>query len=99
MPIEVTLNRKKDFVSNHKNHAEEVMFATDPAGSLEVEMNGWPCVNEGRHDCHGLFVNKSAGRTITVTITEDHGGYAASHGQAFGSTGTITYADGNVTYS
>ena len=48
---------------------------------------------------HRLFTNRSAGRTITVTVAGDHGGYAKNHGKNFGDTGTITYARGVVTYT
>src|SRR5437868_14307273 len=100
MPISVTVNRKT-YESTNKKHAEEVMFESGKhnGGDLAVEMDGWPCTGERGHDCHRLFTNRSAGRTITVTVAGDHGGYAKNHGKNFGDTGTITYARGVVTYA
>jgi hypothetical protein len=92
MAIEISIG-KKTYVSDKKRHAEEVMFA-DPkhkTGDLEVEMNGWPCTGERGHDCHALFKEQSRGRTITLTITDDHAGYAANHGKRFGAGGKIIY--------
>ena len=69
MPISVTVNRKT-YESTNKKHAEEVMFESGKhnGGDLAVEMDGWPCTGERGHDCHRLFTNRSAGRTITVTV-------------------------------
>jgi len=93
--VEATIG-KNTFASTKSKHAEELLFS-DPnnlEGNLVIEMNAWPCVGEGFHNCHNLFLTQSKGRTITVHITEDHAGYAADHGLEFGSTGTITYRDG-----
>ncbi|WP_437985447.1 hypothetical protein [Sorangium sp. So ce117] len=98
MPISVTV-KGKTYESDGHYHAEEVMFASvKRQGNLDVEMNGWPCTGERHHDCHQLFLDQSANRTITVTITGDHAGYAANHGRKFGDKGTITYAAGVATY-
>ncbi len=95
MPITATVGRR-EYQSTDRYHAEEVMFSSGryDAGDFEVEMNGWPCTGERHHNCHELFIRKSAGRTITVIVEADHGGYAANHGLRFGSTGQIVYADG-----
>ena len=53
----------------------------------------------GRHNCHDLFKRRSAGRTITLTIVGDSGGYAVNHEDKAEGDNTITYADGEVTYS
>ncbi len=98
MPITVSVG-SREYDSTNRKHAEEVMFESGRhRGSIEVEMNGWPCTGERGHNCHDLFIRQSAGRKITVTVTDDHGGYAANHGFAFGHTGTIVYDDGNVSY-
>lgn len=99
MPITVSVG-KKEFVSDTKKHAEENLFAVRKyaQGDLDVEMNGWPCTGERGHDCHALFISESQGRTITVTVTDDHGGYARNHDKVFGATGTIVYKHGKVTY-
>jgi hypothetical protein len=99
MPIKIAVG-KREYESTNKNHAEEVMFASGKhnAGNFTVEMDGWPCTGERGHNCHRIFILRSAGRTITVEVTGDHGGYAKNHGRDFGSTGTITYANGAVTY-
>lgn len=101
MPVQITANGKKSYEGNDRNHAEEVMFNSGKydSGTLNVEMDAWPCTGERGHNCHALFIRKSAGRKITLTITSDHGGYAANHGKTMGSTGTITYDNGSVTYS
>lgn len=95
MAVEATIG-KKTFASTKSNHAEELLFSdsNNLEGDLVIEMNAWPCVGEGFHNCHKLFLTQSKGRIITVHITEDHAGYAADHGLEFGSTGTITYQDG-----
>lgn len=98
MPITITV-KGKDYESTKKNHAEEVLFGSGKhKGDFEAEMDGWPCTGERGHDCHALFIKESAGRTITLTISGDHGGYAANHGFDFGHTGTITYDNGVATY-
>lgn len=99
MPVTVCVG-KKSFDSDNRKHAEENMFAVAKYqnGDLEVEMNGWPCTGERNHDCHALFIEQSRGRTITVTITDDHGGYARNHDKIFGATGTIIYQRGTVAY-
>lgn len=100
MPVNVTAN-KKTYASTKKNHAEELMFAItkNTSGNLDVSMDGWPCTGERGHNCHQLFKDQSAGRTITVSIGADHAGYARNHGKAFGATGTITYTNGAAVYS
>ncbi|MGJ8666986.1 MAG: hypothetical protein ACSHW7_11500 [Patiriisocius sp.] len=100
MPVEATVG-KKTYPSNNNNHAEEVMFNTGKyeTGDFTVELDAWPCVDEGFHNCHQKFIDKSHGRTITVIVNDDHGGYAKNHGFDFGAMGTITYDRGNVTYS
>jgi len=100
MPVEASVGRRA-YPSTKKNHSEELLFASNRynAGDLEVEMNAWPCTGERGHNCHELFRRNSAGRTITVTVTEDHGGYAANHGKPMGTIGTITYTNGVVAYS
>lgn len=100
MPVSVTVG-KKEYEGTKSNHAEEVMFNSGrhDTGNLTIEMNAWPCTGERHHNCHNLFLQKSNGRTITVVVNEDHGGYAKNHGQHFGAKGTITYANGVATYS
>lgn len=96
MPVEVTLGRNT-YAGDNKLHAEEVMFNSGkfPAqGNVNVSMNAWPCTGERHHNCHQRFIERSAGRTITISITGDHAGYAANHGKPFGATGTITYTNG-----
>ena len=99
MPVEATVGRRT-YPSTDRNHAEEVMFSSGRhnTGNLAVDLNAWPCTGERGHDCHALFIARSVGRVITVTVTDDHGGYAANHGQTIGSTGTITYNNQVVTY-
>ncbi|WP_437745320.1 hypothetical protein WME73_10400 [Sorangium sp. So ce302] len=98
MPISVTV-KGKTYESDGHYHAEEIMLASvSSTANLVVEMNGWPCTGERYHDCHKRFLTASASRTITVTITDDHAGYAANHGRKFGEKGTITYANGVATY-
>ncbi|WP_437769252.1 hypothetical protein WMF27_09430 [Sorangium sp. So ce281] len=98
MPISVTV-KGKTYESDGHYHAEEIMFASvKRKGDLEVEMNGWPCTGERYHDCHKLFLDQSASRTITVTITDDHAGYAANHGLKLGAKGKIIYAKGEAKY-
>jgi hypothetical protein len=90
---------KSSFTGDKKRHAEEVLFAKlkDDVGDLNLEMNAWPCISQGRHhDCHGLFQRKSKGRTIILTITGDSGGYSADHNMLIGATGKITYTDSNI---
>ncbi len=109
---------KKTYESSSKNtHAEEAAFFMQApgkskakvikedllkTGNLEFEMSGWPCVNDGSHNCHGIFLTHSAtpvARTIIVTMTSDSGGYKTGHpGAAAGHT-TITYTNGVATYS
>jgi hypothetical protein len=98
--VAITITVKgKSYESTTRKHAEEVLFGSGKhRGDFEAEMNGWPCTDEARHDCHALFIRESAGRTITLTVTGDKGGYAKNHGLDFGATGTITYDNGNVTY-
>jgi hypothetical protein len=98
MAVEARVGRY-GFESTSSNHAEELLFASGrfDTGNFTVDLNAWPCTGERGHDCHNLFITKSSGRTITVNVTDDHGGYAANHGLAFGSTGTITYANGAAT--
>lgn len=99
MPVEISVGRRS-YESTNRNHAEELMIASGRhQGSFSAEMNAWPCTGERGHNCHELLRRSSIGRTITVEITDDHGGYAANHDQAFGSTGTITYSNGEVSYS
>jgi hypothetical protein len=62
-------------------------------------MDAWPCTGEAGHNCHNLFKLRSTGRIITVNCNGDHADFAATHGKAFGSTGTITYNNGAVTYT
>lgn len=98
---------KRDYEGGKNSHAEEEMFGSgryNDVGDFTVEMNGWPCIHQGRHhDCHGLFIKQSAGRVITLVITDDRGGYSADHGfpqKGPGEdpyTGTITYDDGTPT--
>jgi len=99
MPIEINVG-KKTYESTNSKHAEEVMFESGKYnnGDFTVEMTGWPCTDETRHDCHKLFIRKSEGRVITVIVEEDHGGYAKNHGKEFGDTGAITYTNGVVEY-
>lgn len=100
MPISITAG-KKSYEGTNSNHAEEVLFHSGrhDSGDLIIEMNAWPCTGERKHNCHELFKKKSAGRTIKLKVTDDHGGYAKNHDKHFGEKGTITYADGVVTYS
>ena len=103
MPIYVQV-KKSTYESVGQRHAEEEMFSTGryDSGDLVVSMNGGPCVGYGKghgHNCHGLFLRKSAGRTITVEVTDDRGGYAADHGKLYGSTGRIVYRNGVASYT
>tara|TARA_B100000780_G_C21025557_1_gene411076 strand:- start:267 stop:569 length:303 start_codon:yes stop_codon:yes gene_type:complete len=100
MPIEISVGRKT-YESTKSKHSEEVMFDSGKydGDSFTAEMNGWPCTGERYHNCHELFIKKSAGRVITVVVEADHGGYAANHDKNFSDIGTITYAKGVVTYS
>jgi hypothetical protein len=105
MAITATV-KKKTYSGTDTFHAEQVMFRTGlyETGNLNVELTGWPCEGEHRHDCHKLFKTKSKGRIITVEITGDSGGYAANHPGRVGAasnqkTGTITYNNGTPTYS
>lgn len=98
MPMSISV-RNRTYESTNRYHAEEVMFASGRhRGDFEAEMGGWPCTGERGHDCHELFRRQSIGRTITLTITGDHAGYSANHGQASGATGTIVYSDGEIEY-
>ncbi len=98
MAVEISVGRRS-YEGNNQQHAEEVMFGSGryEAGDFAAEMNAWPCTGERHHDCHALFTRKSAGRTITLTVTGDKGGYAKNHDLDFGATGTIVYADGTTT--
>ena len=100
MPIKASVG-KKEYESTKKNHAEEVMFYSGKydAGNFTVDLDGWPCTGERGHNCHAMFIIRSANRTITVNINGDHGGYAMNHARQFGSTGVITYTDGVATYA
>ncbi len=100
MPVKAYVG-KKEYPGNDRNHAEEVLFNSKKydIGNLTVELDAWPCMGERGHNCHNLFKTKSIGRTITVNITGDHAGYAVMHGKKFGATGTITYANGVITYT
>jgi Cu2+-containing amine oxidase len=100
MPVNAYVGKKK-YEGTDRNHAEEVLFASGKynAGNLTVDLDAWPCTGERGHNCHRLFQTRSAGRTITVNVSGDHAGYAVNHGLQFGATGTITYADGAVTYT
>ncbi len=85
-----------------KGGPKEVSNPLLKTGSLTFEMDGWPCVNEKHHDCHDLFTRHSQdapGRTITVVMTDDSGGYKASHAGAAAGHTTITYTNGVVAYS
>ena len=98
MPISISVG-SRTYESTNRKHAEEVLFdSRRHRGDFEAEMDGWPCTGERGHDCHELFRRQSVGRTITLTITGDHGGYARNHDRAFGATGTIVYSDGEVEY-
>lgn len=100
MPITVSVG-KKSYESTDSTHAEEALFRSGrhDSGDIAVEMDAWPCTGERHHNCHQLFLDKSTSRRITVTVTNDHGGYAKNHGRDFGATGTITYQFGAATYS
>jgi hypothetical protein len=99
MPISISVGRRT-YQSTNRNHAEEVMFSSgNHRGDFDADMDGWPCTGERGHNCHELFIRQSAGRTITLTVSGDHAGYAANHERAFGATGTITYNNGAVTYT
>lgn len=101
MSVDVTI-KKKTYSSTKKNHGEEIMFSTGKynTGDLAISMNGWPCTGgHNHHNCHDLFIRKSAGRTITITITGDKAGYALNYGRKLGATGTITYTNGVQTIS
>ena len=99
MPISISVG-KRTYQSTDRNHAEECLFLSrkHDTGDLSAEMDGWPCTGERGHDCHQLFIKQSLGRTITLSITADHGGYARNHDKDFGATGTIIYHDGTVQY-
>lgn len=99
MPVEATVGRRT-YTSTDRDHAEELLFNSGrhDDGDLAVELNAWPCTGERHHNCHALFIRKSANRRITVTVTQDHGGYAANHHRQMGTVGTITYNNGMVTY-
>lgn len=90
----------RTYESTNREHAEERMVNSGRhRGDIEAEMNAWPCTGERGHNCHELLRRQSVGRRIVLTITDDHGGYARNHGREFGATGTITYNDGEATYS
>ena len=99
MPVSAAIG-KHSYEGDKRYHAEEVMFNSGrhDSGNINIELNAWPCTGERHHNCHALFIKKSIGRTITVVVTEDHGGYAPDHNKHFGETGTIVYNNGVVTY-
>jgi hypothetical protein len=98
VPVSITVSGRT-YDSDKKYHAEELMVGSGRhRGDIEAEMNAWPCTGERGHNCHDLLLRQSAGRTIVVTVTDDHGGYAANHGLKMGTTGKVTYKDGKATY-
>lgn len=87
---------RRSYQPTQSRHAEELILQEHRAGDLTIEMNAWPCMER----CHNLLLQASrGGRTITVEVTGDQGGYARDHGRAFGATGTITYQEGHATYA
>ena len=77
-------------------HAEQKILQAkeNSEGDLHISINAWPCTQT----CHPLLIEKSAGRTITLTITGDKGGYSADHGADAQGHNTIVYNNGNATY-
>ena len=105
---------RQEYRGTDSEHSEEVMFkdTVRKTGNFAVSLNAWPCTGTGnssseKHNCHPLFKDQSSGRTITVTVTGNHAGYAADHltrshaqfGRRFEKdlSGTIVYRDGQAT--
>jgi hypothetical protein len=89
---------KDRYEATKTTHAERVML-NDPknqTGNLILRMNAWPCTDKG-HDCHKALTDSSLNRSITLTVTDDIGGYAANHGFPFKTTGQIVYNNRAVT--
>ncbi len=102
------LNGSKNSIEQGKNstphqHAERRAVAQaiskSSSANITLEQNAWPC-----EYCHPWLRGFAMehGITITVLVTDDHGGYANWHvlqGKPPGNRGTITYhPDGRVTY-
>lgn len=95
--------KKESFESDKKDHAEQKFYraykedtGTEP---VYLEMDAYPCVGKGIQSCHGLFLQLSLKRTITLRVTTGHGEFASDHGLANGTTGTITYTNGVAGYN
>jgi hypothetical protein len=99
MPVKAWIGNK-EFSGDDKSHCEETIFQNPyySSGELFIDLDAWPCcLGERGKNCHALFIKQSLNRTITVTITDDHGGYAKDHGYPGGTTGKIIYDNGVVT--
>ncbi|GLQ99398.1 hypothetical protein GCM10007863_38180 [Dyella mobilis] len=104
MPVNLRLTgRSKPYESTSHAHAEKLFceeHRASDATTFALTMDAWPCIEgaRGKPGCHRLLQILSIGRTITLVVSGDHAGYAVNHNLAAGSTGTIVYANGSITY-
>ena len=102
MPVSLRVAGGRSFESTKTLHAEKQLYdhyKKDKAVTpLTLTMDAWPCAVSTGFSCHQLLRILSMKRTITLIVSDDHGAYAADHNLAAGSTGTIIYNNGAVTY-
>ncbi len=83
-------------------HTEQRLYSTMNLPNKSVWIgfvqNEWPCIGEG---CCEFFSSASTHSEIAGVVfsVQDSGGYALEHGREVGSSGTVYFYEGQMTYT